>query len=72
MKSYTARAVMVCGASVSRQKTKRSLDLPFNCEINISADGRRMVARRRDCYLVELPEMKSPQVRRWLLAVHIA
>jgi len=34
---------------------KRELKLPFNTELNISADARRLVGRRGDCFLVELP-----------------
>ncbi len=39
-------------------RTTRDLKLPFNTEFNISADGKHLVMRRGDCYLVELPGTK--------------
>lgn len=40
-------------------RKSRDLQLPFNTEFNISADGKHLVMRRGDCYLVELPGTKS-------------
>ena len=34
---------------------KRNLDLPWDTEFNISGDGKHLVGRRGDCFLVELP-----------------
>ena len=52
---YITRDDEVWAVDIASGK-QRNLKLPFDTELNISADGRHLVGRRRDNYCVELPD----------------
>ena len=55
---YITRDDEVWAVDIASGK-QRNLKLPFDTELNISADGRHLVGRRGDNYLVELPGTKT-------------
>jgi hypothetical protein len=54
---YCRRRKGVWAVDIASGK-RRNLNLPFETELGISADGRHLVGRRNDCYTVELPGTK--------------